>query len=70
MEDAADVVLLAGADEDFTWDTLDRAFRMLLDGAALVAMHRNLSWMTDRAQAAQATAPCAKAENFSPPASR
>ena len=48
VEEDARVVLLAGADEDFTWERLDRAFRMLLDGAALVAMHRNTSWMTDR----------------------
>jgi HAD superfamily hydrolase (TIGR01458 family) len=47
-EEQASVVLLAGADEDFTWERLDRAFRLLLDGAALVAMHRNTSWMTDR----------------------
>lgn len=45
---AAEVVLLAGADEDFTWERLDRAFRLLLGGAALVAMHRNVSWITDR----------------------
>jgi HAD superfamily hydrolase (TIGR01458 family) len=44
----ADVVLMAGADEDFTWERLDAAFRLLLGGAALVAMHRNTSWMTDR----------------------
>jgi HAD superfamily hydrolase (TIGR01458 family) len=43
-----DVVLIAGADDDFTWERLDRAFRLLLDGAALVAMHRNTSWVTDR----------------------
>jgi HAD superfamily hydrolase (TIGR01458 family) len=48
FEEDASVVLLAGADEDFTWERLDRAFRLLLDGAALVAMHRNVSWMTDR----------------------
>jgi len=47
-EGPADVVLVAGADEDFTWERLDGAFRLLLDGAALVAMHRNTSWMTDR----------------------
>jgi HAD superfamily hydrolase (TIGR01458 family) len=45
---AADVVLVAGADDDFTWDRLDRAFRMLLGGAALVAMHRNTSWVTEQ----------------------
>ena len=44
----ADVVLVAGADGDFTWERLDAAFRLLLDGASLVAMHRNTSWMTDR----------------------
>jgi HAD superfamily hydrolase (TIGR01458 family) len=48
VEEDGDVVLVAGADEDFTWERLDRAFRMVLGGAALVAMHRNLSWMTDR----------------------
>jgi HAD superfamily hydrolase (TIGR01458 family) len=44
----ADLVLVAGADEDFTWERLDDAFRLLLDGAVLVAMHRNVSWLTDR----------------------
>jgi HAD superfamily hydrolase (TIGR01458 family) len=49
VDDAtADVVLVAGADEDFTWERLDEAFRLLLDGAELVAMHRNMSWLTDR----------------------
>jgi HAD superfamily hydrolase (TIGR01458 family) len=47
-EGEADVVLMAGADEDFTWERLDHAFRLLLGGAALVAMHRNVSWTTDR----------------------
>ena len=46
VEDDADVVLIAGADRAFTWEKLSRAFRMVRDGAALVAMHRNLSWMT------------------------
>ena len=41
---SADVVIVAGADEAFTFDNLNRAFRMVLDGAALVAMQRNLSW--------------------------
>jgi HAD superfamily hydrolase (TIGR01458 family) len=43
----ADVVLAAGADRAFTWENLSRAFRMLERGAALVAMHRNLFWMTE-----------------------
>ncbi|MFN2490417.1 MAG: TIGR01458 family HAD-type hydrolase [Actinomycetota bacterium] len=42
----ADVVVIAGAEERFTYDNMNRAYRMLNDGAALVAMHRNVSWMT------------------------
>jgi HAD superfamily hydrolase (TIGR01458 family) len=41
----ADVVMVAGADPAFTFDNINRTFRMILDGAALVAMHRNLYWM-------------------------
>jgi HAD superfamily hydrolase (TIGR01450 family) len=48
VEDDADVVLVAGADRAFTWENLSGAFRMLKQGAALVAMHRNLFWMTER----------------------
>ena len=47
VEDDADVVLVAGADSAFTWENLSRAFRMLERGAALVAMHRNMFWMTE-----------------------
>jgi HAD superfamily hydrolase (TIGR01458 family) len=43
----ADVVVVAGADRAYTWENLNRAFRMLLEGAALVAMHRNLAWRTE-----------------------
>jgi len=46
VEDGADVVVVAGADQAFTWENLSRAFRMLVGGAALVAMHRNLYWLT------------------------
>lgn len=45
-EDAADVVVVAGADDAFTWDRLTKALGLLLDGAALVAMHRSLTWVT------------------------
>jgi HAD superfamily hydrolase (TIGR01458 family) len=41
----ADVVIVGGADEAFTFENINTAFRMVMDGAALVAMHRNLSWM-------------------------
>ena len=47
VEAHADVVLVAGADPAFTWERLTRAYRILLDGAKLVAMHRNLSWRTE-----------------------
>jgi HAD superfamily hydrolase (TIGR01458 family) len=46
VEADADVVVVGGAGESFTYHRLNRAFQMLLDGAALVAMHRNLYWRT------------------------
>ncbi len=42
----ADVVLTGGAGAEVGYLELDRAFRFLLDGAALVAMHKNLQWET------------------------
>ncbi|MBA3691699.1 MAG: TIGR01458 family HAD-type hydrolase [Actinobacteria bacterium] len=42
----ADVVVIGGAGDDFTYANLNHAFRLLMDGAALVAMHRNLYWRT------------------------
>jgi HAD superfamily hydrolase (TIGR01458 family) len=44
----ADVVVLGGASEDFGYDVLNRVFRRLMDGAPLVAMHRNRYWRTAR----------------------
>lgn len=46
VEESAEVVVVGGAGESFTYQRLNRAFQMLLDGAALVAMHRNLYWRT------------------------
>jgi HAD superfamily hydrolase (TIGR01458 family) len=46
-EEAADVVIIGGAEENFTYDNLNRAFRMLMEGAALVSMHRNMYWKTE-----------------------
>jgi HAD superfamily hydrolase (TIGR01458 family) len=43
----ADVVVLGGACDDFTYAALNDVFRLVMDGAALVAMHRNLYWRTD-----------------------
>ena len=42
----ADVVVLGGASEDFTYSAVNALFRSLMDGAALVAMHRNRYWRT------------------------
>jgi HAD superfamily hydrolase (TIGR01458 family) len=45
-DEVADVVVLGGAYEGFDYPTMNRVFRMLMDGASLVAMHRNLYWRT------------------------
>jgi HAD superfamily hydrolase (TIGR01458 family) len=45
-EGTADVVVIGGAGPAFTYDALNAAFRLLVEGAPLVAMHRNLAWMT------------------------
>lgn len=47
VEDQAEIVVVGGADEAFHFDNINRAFRMLMDGAKLVAMHRNLYWMEE-----------------------
>ena len=44
--DAADVIVIGGACDEFTYATMNRIFRRLMDGAALVGMHRNLFWKT------------------------
>jgi HAD superfamily hydrolase (TIGR01458 family) len=46
VNDRADVVVLGGASEEFTYPTLNHVFQMLMDGAELVGMHRNLYWKT------------------------
>jgi HAD superfamily hydrolase (TIGR01458 family) len=46
VDDHPDVVVIGGASEDFTYPTVNRVFRMLVAGAKLVAMHRNLYWRT------------------------
>jgi HAD superfamily hydrolase (TIGR01458 family) len=45
--DDADVIVLGGASDDFTYATMNRIFRRLMDGATLVGMHRNLFWKTE-----------------------
>jgi HAD superfamily hydrolase (TIGR01458 family) len=44
--DDADVVVIGGAGRDFTYETMNRIFRRLMEGASLVGMHRNLFWKT------------------------
>jgi HAD superfamily hydrolase (TIGR01458 family) len=44
--EAADIVLLGGAGPEFSYEALNRALALLLDGAALVAMHHNRYWRT------------------------
>jgi HAD superfamily hydrolase (TIGR01458 family) len=46
MGESADVVVMGGAGDDFTYENLNHAFRQLMEGASLVAMHRNLYWRT------------------------
>jgi HAD superfamily hydrolase (TIGR01458 family) len=47
VDEGADVVVLGGAYDGFDYPTMNRVFRMLMGGAELVAMHRNLYWRTD-----------------------
>jgi HAD superfamily hydrolase (TIGR01458 family) len=42
----ADVVVLGGASDEFTYANLNHAFRLVMGGASLVGMHRNLYWRT------------------------
>jgi HAD superfamily hydrolase (TIGR01458 family) len=42
----ADVVVIGGAGEEFSYENLNHAFRLLMEGASLVGMHRNLYWRT------------------------
>jgi HAD superfamily hydrolase (TIGR01458 family) len=42
----ADVMVVGGACDDFSYDAVNRVFRRLMDGAALVGMHRNRYWRT------------------------
>ena len=46
--EGADVIVLGGASGEFSYDTVNRVFRRLMDGAMLVGMHRNLYWRTAR----------------------
>jgi HAD superfamily hydrolase (TIGR01458 family) len=44
--ESADLVVLGGAADTFTYEAMNRIFRRLMDGAGLIGMHRNLYWRT------------------------
>ena len=46
VESNAEVVVIGGAEELLTYEAMNAAFRMLMDGAVLLAMHTNLYWRT------------------------
>lgn len=48
VEDCADVVVIGGAEELLSYETMNKAFRLLMEGADLLAMHTNLYWKTSR----------------------
>ncbi len=45
-DEPADVVVIGGACDDFTYPALNHVFGLLNDGATLIGMHRNLYWRT------------------------
>ncbi len=46
VSEGADVVVIGGAEELLSYETMNAAFRLLMDGAVLLAMHTNLYWKT------------------------
>jgi HAD superfamily hydrolase (TIGR01458 family) len=42
----AGLVVIGGAEDELTYARLNHAYRLLLSGAKLVAMHRNTAWRT------------------------
>jgi len=46
VESHADIVVIGGAEDLLTYENMNRAFRMLMDGAILLATHTNLYWRT------------------------
>jgi len=46
VESGADIVVIGGAEELLTYEAMNHAFRMLMDGAVLLATHTNLYWRT------------------------
>ena len=46
VESQADIVVIGGAEELLSYENMNHAFRMLMDGAILLATHTNLYWRT------------------------
>lgn len=46
VSDHADIVVIGGAEELLTYEAMNHAFRMLMEGALLLATHSNLYWRT------------------------
>jgi HAD superfamily hydrolase (TIGR01458 family) len=46
LQEQADIVVIGGAEELLTYEAMNQAFRLLMDGAALLAMHTNMYWRT------------------------
>jgi len=46
VETQADLVVIGGAEELLSYETMNAVFRMLMEGATLLAMHTNLYWRT------------------------
>lgn len=42
----ADIVVIGGAEELLTYEAMNHAFRLIMQGATLLAMHKNLYWRT------------------------
>ncbi len=47
-EERADVVVLGGACDAFSYEAINRVFQQVMGGAALVGMHKNLYWRTSQ----------------------
>ncbi len=47
VESNADIVVIGGAEELLTYEAMNRAFQVLMDGAVLLATHTNLYWRTN-----------------------
>ncbi len=47
VESRADIVVIGGAEELLSYENMNHAFRMLMDGAILLATHTNLYWRTN-----------------------